>query len=69
LDISLIFKREVLNQLKEWKDTYKGKYAALHEGARRVGTSTIRKIRIQKLYQNLLHHTYSARKILEMMDR
>lgn len=41
MDISLIFKRKAINQLKEWKDTYKGKYAALLEGARRVGKSTI----------------------------
>lgn len=37
----MIFKRKAINQLKEWKDTYKGKYAALLEGARRVGKSTI----------------------------
>ena len=37
----MIFKRKAINQLKEWKDTYKGKYAALLEGAKRVGKSTI----------------------------
>ncbi len=37
----MIFKRKATARLKEWKETYKGKYAALLEGARRVGKSTI----------------------------
>ncbi len=36
-----MFKRKVYNQLLEWKNTMCGKYAALLEGARRVGKSTI----------------------------
>ncbi|MCR5288852.1 MAG: AAA family ATPase [Treponema sp.] len=35
------FKRKVLDLLKDWKDNYAPKYAALLEGARRVGKSTI----------------------------
>lgn len=37
----MIFKRKAMTQLKEWKETYAGKYAALLEGPRRVGKSTI----------------------------
>ncbi len=37
----MIFRRKAVDKLKEWKETYKGKYAALLEGARRVGKSTI----------------------------
>lgn len=36
-----IFKRKVYNKLKEWKEKYSHSYAALIEGARRVGKSTI----------------------------
>lgn len=37
----MIFKRKATARLKEWKETYSGKYSALLEGARRVGKSTI----------------------------
>jgi uncharacterized protein len=37
----MIFKRKAMTQLKEWRETYAGKYAALLEGPRRVGKSTI----------------------------
>lgn len=36
-----MFKRKVYNDLLNWKEKYSGKYAALLEGARRVGKSTI----------------------------
>ena len=36
-----MFKRKVYDQLLEWKNTMSSKYAALLEGARRVGKSTI----------------------------
>ena len=36
-----MFKRKVTEQLSEWKKKYSGKYAALLQGARRVGKSTI----------------------------
>ena len=38
---SKIFKRKAYDQLLEWKTKYNGRYAALIEGARRVGKSTI----------------------------
>ena len=36
-----MFKRKVTDQLYEWKKKYSGRYAALLQGARRVGKSTI----------------------------
>lgn len=36
-----MFKRKAMNKLKWWKETYDGKYAALLQGARRVGKTTI----------------------------
>ncbi len=36
-----MFKRKALDLLKDWKDNYAPNYAALLEGARRVGKSTI----------------------------
>ena len=37
----MLFKRKVYDKLKEWKQKYNGKYAALIEGPRRVGKSTV----------------------------
>lgn len=37
----MYFKRKAYNKLLEWKKLYSDKYAALLEGARRVGKSTI----------------------------
>lgn len=36
-----MFKRKVYDALKEWKEKYSEKYAAMLEGARRVGKSTV----------------------------
>lgn len=36
-----MFKRKVYNALTEWKEKYSKKYAAILEGARRVGKSTV----------------------------
>ena len=36
-----MFKRKVYSQLLEWKSTFNGTYAALIQGARRVGKSTV----------------------------
>lgn len=40
----MYFKRKAYNKLLEWKEYYSDKYAALLEGARRVGKSTNRKL-------------------------
>lgn len=37
----MYFERKAYNKLLEWKKLYSDKYAALLEGARRVGKSTI----------------------------
>lgn len=36
-----MFKRKVYDELREWKENFSGRYAALLEGAKRVGKSTI----------------------------
>ena len=36
-----MFKRKAMDVLKDWKDKFAPHYAALLEGARRVGKSTI----------------------------
>ena len=36
-----MFKRKVYDALTEWKEKYSGNYAAMLEGARRVGKSTV----------------------------
>ena len=36
-----MFERKAFNQLLEWKEKYSQNYAAMLEGARRVGKSTI----------------------------
>ena len=36
-----MFRRKVYEELKEWKNNYAPRYAALLEGARRVGKSTV----------------------------
>ena len=36
-----MFKRKVYDALAEWKEKYSGKYAAMLEGARRVGKSKV----------------------------
>ena len=36
-----MFKRKVYGQLLDWKSTFNGTYAALIQGARRVGKSTV----------------------------
>ena len=37
----MYFERKAYKKLTEWKEHYSDKYAALLEGARRVGKSTI----------------------------
>jgi len=37
----MVFKRKIYNRLLDWKEKYANKYAALLEGARRVGKTTI----------------------------
>lgn len=48
------FKRKVYDQLLEWKKKYSSKYAALLEGARRVGKSTIAEAFAQNEYKSYI---------------
>lgn len=50
----MYFKRKVYDQLLEWKKNYSSKYAALLEGARRVGKSTIAEAFAQNEYKSYI---------------
>lgn len=50
----MYFKRKVYDQLLEWKKKYSSKYAALLEGARRVGKSTIAEAFAQNEYKSYI---------------
>ena len=50
----MYFKRKVYDQLLEWKKKYSSKYAALLEGARRVGKSTIAETFAQNEYKSYI---------------
>ena len=54
-----MFKRKVYDKLKEWKDTYNGKYACLLEGARRVGKTTIAEEFAENEYQTYIKIDFS----------
>jgi hypothetical protein len=50
----MFFKRKAYDQLLEWKKNYAGSYAALLEGPRRVGKSTIAEQFAQNEYQSYI---------------
>ena len=50
----MVFKRKATLQLKEWKTKCRGRYAALLEGARRVGKSTIAEEFAKKEYKSYI---------------
>lgn len=50
----MYFKRKAYNQLLEWKKKYSNKYAALLEGARRVGKSTLAETFAQNEYKSYI---------------
>lgn len=52
--LSMYFKRKAYDQLLEWKEKYSNKYAALLEGARRVGKSTIAETFAQNEYKSYI---------------
>lgn len=49
-----MFKRKVYDQLKNWKHTYEGTYAAMIQGARRVGKSTVAEAFAQNEYRSYI---------------
>ena len=54
-----MFKRKAMDALKWWKETYDGKYAALLQGARRVGKSTIAENFAKENYQSYITIDFS----------
>ena len=55
----MFFKRKVYDKLKEWKDKYNGKYAALIEGPRRVGKSTVAEEFAKREYRSYIKIDFS----------
>ena len=47
-----MFRRKAYDSLLEWKEEYRGSYACLLEGARRVGKTTIAEEFAKKDYQS-----------------
>ena len=65
-----MFKRKVTEQLYEWKKKYSGKYAALLQGARRVGKSTIAENFAKKNYKSYILVDFSkiSKEELDVFD-
>lgn len=53
-EVTMYFKRKAYDQLLEWKKKYSDRYAALLEGARRVGKSTIAETFAQNEYKSYI---------------
>lgn len=66
----MYFKRKAYNKLLEWKKLYSDKYAALLEGARRVGKSTIAESFAKNEYKSyiLIDFSKTTSNILECFD-
>ena len=62
-----MFKRKAYDKLKEWKQTYSGRYACLLEGARRVGKSTIAEEFAKNEYESYIRIDF-ANVTDEMLD-
>ncbi len=66
----MYFKRKAYNKLLEWKKLYSDRYAALLEGARRVGKSTIAESFAKNEYKSyiLIDFSKTTSNILECFD-
>ena len=66
----MYFKRKAYDKLLEWKKRYSDKYAALLEGARRVGKSTIAESFAQNEYKSyiLIDFSKTTNNIRECFD-
>ena len=66
----MYFKRKAYNELLEWKNHYADEYAALLEGARRVGKSTIAENFAKKEYKSyiLIDFSKTTDRIRECFD-
>ncbi|SCW69302.1 hypothetical protein SAMN02910456_02631 [Ruminococcaceae bacterium YRB3002] len=65
-----MFRRKVYDNLVEWKDKYSRKYAAMLEGARRVGKSTVAEEFAKKNYRSYIRVDFSnvKRDVLEVFE-
>lgn len=65
-----MFKRKATDKLKWWKETYDGKYAALLQGARRVGKSTIAINFAKENYESYILIDFSniSKELMEVFD-
>ena len=64
-----MFKRKAFDALMEWKENYSTKYAAMLEGARRVGKSTIAEEFAKKNFKTYIHIVFAntTEEILSIM--
>ena len=65
-----MFKRKVTEQLHEWKEKYSDNYAALIEGARRVGKSTVAEDFARSNYKSYIRIDFSniTGPVLQLFD-
>lgn len=69
-EVFMYFKRKAYDRLLEWKKLYSDRYAALLEGARRVGKSTIAESFAKNEYKSyiLIDFSKTTSNILECFD-
>lgn len=65
-----VFKRKIYNQILDWKQWSKGRYALLIEGARRIGKSTIAEEFAKNEYEDYLIIDFAnvSREVIDMFD-
>ena len=65
-----MFKRKVYDALAEWKEKYSKKYAAMLEGARRVGKSTVAEEFAKNNYKSYIKIDFAniEKDVLEVFD-
>ena len=66
----VMFKRKVYDALREWKEKYSDKYAAMLEGARRVGKSTIAEEFAKKEFRSYIKIDFAnvEKNVFEIFD-
>lgn len=66
----MFFRRKAYQRLLEWKDRYAGRYAALLEGPRRVGKSTIVKHFAKQEYESsiIIDFAHVTKRVTDCFD-
>jgi hypothetical protein len=66
----MVFKRKLYSKMLQWKQQWKGQYALLIEGARRVGKSTLAENFAKNEYKSyiLIDFSKSSKQISELFD-